>query len=103
MLLLKESVIAVLLGVFVMMGMFCNYSYDRIKRYQIEVLTYETKFNQFKIDSLQQEKRFEIAKAQAETELAEAKENVQKILATNVSKDCSAAMDWGLRQARDFR
>lgn len=99
---LDTIVLPTLIGIFVMTAIYANYCHDRIKKYQTEVLQYQLEITNFKFEAKAQQRQYKEAKEQAERELASAKNEVNHILASNVSKDCKKAMAWGVRQAKNF-
>jgi hypothetical protein len=102
MVLFKESFISLIAGIFVMMAIYCNYSYSKLQQYQIEIINYQNTLTQFKNEAMEQQKRFAQAKKQAESQVVQMQENIKRILTSDVSKNCDKAMQWGIRQAHNF-
>lgn len=86
-----------------MMAIYCHYSYLSIRHYKIDLEVCQSRINMYQLESIEQEKRINEAKKQAELQVAKMQEQTKRILAANVSKDCNQAMAWGISEARSFQ
>ncbi len=72
----------------------------RMHQLNKQIETYKSQILALKVSSELDKKRFSIAEAQANIEVKESQKEVETVMKKEVPRKCSAAVAWGVTQAR---
>jgi len=99
---IERFIMIFLAVVVILLGGWFYYSIAKIKSTEMRLLDCKSKISQLRLDSIEEKKRYENARKQADARMQDIKEKARKILDENVPENCDDAIKWGISEARTF-